>query len=253
MKRWWVEPSSRSSRRASPIPEDRRRGARAWLMRWLRAHKPERGNEAGGRARAARRARLGPGPREISHGLDMATAPRLIESEMPDAWRSGRDFLALPPAPKTRARLRAGAVRQSGPRGAPFRARVHHGARDVLGGPACSNAWRSTASRICRRGSPRNCWRAKRRRARRWPSSTARCCAREAAPAAPKTPCETGKSAAPETSASETSVDAATLLEVARGRTRRDADWALRQLAESALAGETGHRFLQPLKLPIAV
>jgi hypothetical protein len=33
-------------------------------------------------------------------------------------------------------------------------------------------------------------------------------------------------------------LDTATLLELARGRTKRDADWALRQLAQRALSGE---------------
>ena len=37
---------------------------------------------------------------------------------------------------------------------------------------------------------------------------------------------------------SDAKVDNATLLEIARSRTPRDADWALRQLAQRALAGE---------------
>ena len=206
-----------------------------WILRWLRAHKPERGAEI---LLLAATHNL-PGVRHWALGraeylrLDLATALRFLESDLPDCITAGRKFFeALAPGSADEMDYALALCDSPGYAARGFGREFIEARRETL-----FNG--DLLARLAQHSSPdMQAWLAEKLLQSAAPPQAiapfdravlrARGRARKAKNLV-QTRHESPNEAAP---------DNATLLEIARGRTRRDADWALRQLAQKALAGE---------------
>ena len=216
-----------------------------WILRWFKAHKPEKGDEL---LLLAATHNL-PGVRKWGLGraeylrLDLASALRLLESDLPECIAAGRTFfeavesgsddeidyaLALCDSPGYAARGYGREFIEA------RRETLFSGdllARLAQGSSPDMQAW--LAAKLLEKAAP--------------PQATqtfdaavlrARGRARQAKNLVQTRYDKNRAAAAKDEVKDEAKVDNATLLEIARSRTPRDAQWALRQLAERALAGE---------------
>ena len=208
-----------------------------WLLRWFKAHKPEKGEEllllaATHNLPGVRK--WGLGRAEYLH-LDLATALRLLEAELPDCIQAGRKFFEGVPTGSADEQDYALALCDS-----PGYAAREYG-REFIEARRESLFKGDLLARLTQHSSPdMQAWLAERLLENPAPSEAtqtfdkavlrARGRARQA-----KNLVQARQEKA---NAEQAKIETATLLEIARSRTPRDADWALRQLAERALAGE---------------
>lgn len=208
-----------------------------WILRWFKAHKPEKGDEL---LLLAATHNL-PGVREWGLGraeylrLDLASALRLLESDLPECIAAGRKFFEAVESGSDDEKDYALALCDSPGYAARGYGREFIEARretlfsgDLLGQLAQGSApdmqaW--LAEKLLEKAAPQEATQTFDAAVLR-----ARGRARKA-----KNLVQTRYE---QNSAPEAKVDNATLLEIARSRTPRDAEWALRQLAERTLAGE---------------
>lgn len=209
----------------------------AWIMRWLRTHKPEKGDEilllaATHNLPEVRRWALG---RAEYLRLDLATALRLLEAELPDCVAAGRKFFEALPTGGSDEMDYALALCDS-----PGYAARGFG-REFIEARRATLFSGDLLARLAQHSSPdMQAWLAEKLLDNEAPAEAtkpfdravlrARGRARKA-----KDLVQTRQE---QTGLGEAAPDSATLLEIARGRTKRDADWALRQLAGRALSGE---------------
>ncbi len=206
-----------------------------WILRWFKAHKPEKGDEL---LLLAATHNL-PGVRKWGLAraeylrLDLASALRLLESDLPDCISAGRAFfetaegadeldyaLALCDSPGYAARGYGREFIEA------RRETLFSGdllARLAQGSSPDMQAW--LAEKLLQNAAPATA------------TQTFDAAVLRARGRARKAK-NLVQARYEKDGAAEAKVDNATLLEIARSRTPRDAQWALRQLAERALAGE---------------
>ncbi|HEY0072817.1 MAG TPA: hypothetical protein VGB77_01860 [Abditibacteriaceae bacterium] len=212
-----------------------------WILRWFKAHKPEKGDEL---LLLAATHNL-PGVRKWGLGraeylrLDLATALRLLEAELPDCVQAGRKFFESVPGGSDNEQDYALALCDS-----PGYAAREYG-REFIEARRESLFEGDLLARLAQGSSPdMQAWLAEKLLENPAPAEATQTFdkavlrARGRARQAKNLVQERHQKDGAKDGATKAKVETTTLLEIARSRTPRDADWALRQLAERALAGE---------------
>lgn len=212
-----------------------------WILRWFKAHKPEKGDEL---LLLAATHNL-PGVRKWGLGraeylrLDLATALRLLEAELPECVQAGRKFFEAVPTGSDDEQDYALALCDS-----PGYAAREYG-REFIEARRETLFSGDLLARLAQGSSPdMQAWLAEKLLEAPAPAEATQTFdkavlrARGRARQAKNLVQERHQKDGAKDGAAEAKVETATLLEIARSRTPRDADWALRQLAERALAGE---------------
>ncbi len=206
-----------------------------WILRWLRAHKPERGEEI---LLLAATHNL-PGVRKWALGraeylrLDLPTALRFLEADLPECIASGRKFFeALPIGADDEMDYALALCDSPGYAARGFGREFIESRRQTLFSGAL-------LARLAQHSSPdMQAWLAEKLLDNAAPTQATQPFDRAVLRARGRARKAKNLVQTRHESKNEPAPDTATLLEIARSRTRRDADWALRQLAQKALSGE---------------
>lgn len=206
-----------------------------WILRWLRVHKPEKGDQI---LLLAATHNL-PGVRKwaLSRAeylrLDLMTALRLLEAELPDCIAAGRKFFeSLPPGADDEQNYALALCDSPGYAARGFGREFIEARRETL-----FNG--DLLAKLAQHSSPdMQAWLAEKLLQNAAPAQATAPFDRAILRARGRARKAKNLVQARHENHAEAAPDNATLLELARGRTKRDADWALRQLAQKAMSGE---------------